>query len=109
MAFPLSRYVLIKDRYCLCYLGWNEDHVRHAILARAAIESALPELQVYLSFRDHCCVDLCEGQPRIIPLSSLKDSHKDMAHVRELKAGAGENPVVAFLRDSGIPVPAGIT
>ena len=108
MAFPLCQYVKIKDKYCLCYLGWNEEHIKHLVLSRPAIEEAFPGIQVFLSFRDEFCY-LCEGQPRIVPMSQLKAHHREMAHIRELKSRTNENPILAFLKESSVPVPAGIS
>jgi len=50
MTLPLSQYVKVKDRYCIHYVGPNDEYIDQLIHIRPAIEEDLPGIKIYI-----CC------------------------------------------------------
>lgn len=101
---PLLHYSQIKNRYCICYTGNNNEYVLQLLYLRPYIEAALPGLELCL-----CCKDtvsyLVQGQERIVFLSQMPSLKKHFAHLRTLACNMVVHPVEELLKESDIPIP----
>jgi len=97
----LPKYLKIKDRYCLCYFGFNKDHIKVLTYLRPSLEKIYPGIHLYLAFNDkmHDSDD-----SKIIRQSDLSgDGRKQYGYIRELKHDTSkpdENLVADFLDES---------
>ena len=92
----LPKYLKIKDNYCLCYFGFNKDHIRRLTYLRPHIEKAYPSVHLYVALNDKM---RNSQDSKIIGQSDLTgDGRKKFGYIRELK-GDGDL-VVDFLKES---------
>lgn len=100
---PLSKYVRIKDKYCVAYFGTCDEYVDQLLAARPHIAKELPGIQVYIACRDEVFAKH-KNQEGMLSFSQLKVEKSNFPYVRELKDRPG-NIVEDFLKESNIFVP----
>jgi hypothetical protein len=81
MTFPLSQYVLIKNRYCLSYFGDDKNVVNFLLHARKQIESHYSGVQVYILVKDKLKPI---GKKNIITESGMTNYVNKLACIREI-------------------------
>lgn len=99
IEFP--KYAKIKDCYCVCYFGPNNEYLLQLKLLQTTVEEQLPGLKLFFGCRDdktHIFQD-CE---RVLKVSELKMRRYDFAYIRELRTDGIIHPVEEFLNEAGI-------
>ncbi len=84
MAIPLSKYVEVKDNYCLSYFGNDVDFLNDILKARDTIEQELKGLKVFIAC-DTTMKKIVYGRRNIILKSKLADFSGKMACSRNLE------------------------
>ena len=79
MAFPLTKYIQIKDNYCIAYLGSNQNILDELVQQREKLENLYPGLRIYICFQDGLKHSVNQF---LIPLSKLDKSK--FAYIREI-------------------------
>lgn len=101
MAFPLSIYSQVKDKFCLAYLGSEKEFVLQLAAARILLENEFKPLIIYL-----CCADklmpLIKDEKRVVTAEEVKNNPKAFGYIRELKWNTVSNPVEDLLNESGV-------
>lgn len=80
---PMPYYGKIRNNCCLVYLGDKKTTIQQIIDARKTLKITFPELAVYICISDQQCY-LCEGLPRIFPLSMLSVNKSKFSFMQEL-------------------------
>jgi guanylate kinase len=101
MTAPLSQYVSVKDKYCICYFGQNKETVIKLFKARELIEKELYGISVYLTFKDEMR-NLIKGKKNVILECNMNAYRGKMAYSRNLEEN--EN-VKDLLMESNIIFP----
>ena len=96
-----EQYAKVKDKYCICYFGHNDEYLTQLQRVKHLIEEALPGIEIYLGCKDDK-VHLLQDPLR---LSQLKISRKNYAYIRELKYNGRTHPVKDLLLECNAPVP----
>lgn len=94
---PFPQYAKVKDRYCIHYVGTNDEYVNQLLSVRPAIEQDLPGIQIYI-----CCrvgLSHLKEQYEHVFLES-EDYKSEVAYVRHLD---GQNPVWHLITEDYLP------
>jgi hypothetical protein len=84
MAVPYTKYVEVKDNYCLAYFGNEQDLIKTMLEARNVIEKELKGLKVFIACNDRM-KHIVHGKRNIILESSLNNFSGKMACFRNLE------------------------
>jgi len=98
-----EQYAKVKDNYCICYFGHNDEYLAQLVRVKPLIEAALPGIHIHLGCKDDKA-HLLEGHSPL-KLSEIKIRRKDYAYVREMKFNGRTHPIKDLLEECGIPVP----
>jgi hypothetical protein len=94
---PLSELAAIKNNYCLCYKGFNQDIVVQMKSLRHLIEQKYTSINLFLCCRDELLYLLGENDKNICISNYTKERY---AYTHELsEVPKGENPVNIFRKD----------
>ena len=96
-----EQYAKVKDKYCICYFGYNDEYLTQLALVKPVIEASLPGIEIYLGCKD----DKTHLLENPLKLSEIKIRRKDYAYVRELKFNGRTHPVKDLLRECGASIP----
>lgn len=86
MAIPLSKYLEIKNNYCIGYYGSDKKQIEDLISARKILEDEMHGIKVYISCNEEMKQHF-KKKKRIIFPSEFNDYRGKMAYYRELKEG----------------------
>lgn len=98
---PLTNYALVKDRYCLCYYGPHEAIIKQLIEIRPEIETKLPGLQLYFSFREDLMY-VVENEDRIVVQRKMREVKRDFGYIRQLTHNMVDDPIQTILQEVGL-------
>lgn len=98
IEFP--EYCRIKDRYCVCYFGPNEEFLLQLSLLKPVIEQTLTGIKLVIGCRDDMISLLNDNDA--LKLSDLKSRRLDFGHIRELRFNGKSHPIEDFLTESGL-------
>ena len=102
MAFPYPEYVKIKDKYCISYLGHNDEYIIQLINIRDAIQKELPGIQLYICCNDRLS-DLKTSYSNILLSDELRKNKKNFAYIRSIRyEDNGLHPILNLLHESNI-------
>jgi hypothetical protein len=101
MTAPLSQYVSVKDKYCICYFGTNKETVTKLFKARELIEKELRGINVYLAVKDEMR-NLAKGKKNVILECNMNAYRGKVAYSRNLEE---KEDVKDLLRESNISFP----
>ncbi|RDJ35636.1 MAG: hypothetical protein DWQ19_12525 [Crenarchaeota archaeon] len=97
MTIPYTKYLEIKDKYCIAYYGVFNEFIWQLNYLRPAIEKELPGVQLYISCKD----ELKEiNSERIVPQSHF--NKHNFAYVRKLNFNNISHPIEDLLEESNI-------
>lgn len=104
MPISVLHYSVIKDRYCICYLGNCNEYAVQLIYLRPHIERQLPGIQIYLCFKQELSY-LTTGYDRILFNKEIEEKKKEFAHIRILKCNMIDHPVMKLFTESNLILP----
>lgn len=106
MSIPLPHYAKIKNRYCVCYFGSANEYIWQLLNLRPHIESQLPGIELYISYKDELS-NLIKNQPKTITQSNLYVHKKLFAYIRVLQYDLkqSKHPVLEFMTESQLNIP----
>ena len=96
---PLSQYVKVKNKYCICYFGPSRECLERLVAIRPSIEKELSGIEIYIACRDHFLY-LAKNEPRIVEQSKLVEMKRQFGYIRELKSNFVQDPIEALLIES---------
>ena len=99
-----EQYAKVKDKYCICYFGYQDEFLVQLRRIKPLIESALPGIQIHLGCKDDKIHLIADCNP--LKLSESKLRRKDYAHIREMSYNGVSHPVKDLLRECGVAIPA---
>ncbi len=99
MTVPFSKYILVKDHYCLSYFGEDKEVLSYLLNARDCIEKELPGIKVFI-----CCSENMtrqfHGKRNLINESKLKEYQGRFTYYRNL---VKKDDINLILEESKIP------
>lgn len=98
-----EQYAKVKDKYCICYFGYNDEYLRQLRLVKPLLEGALPGVEIHLGCKDDKTHLLAGCDP--LKISEIKVRRKEYAYIRELKFNGVSHPVRDLLEECNAPVP----
>jgi hypothetical protein len=99
MTAPYTKYVEVKDNYCLAYFGDDQDLIKTLLEARNAIEKEFKGLKVFIACNDRMR-HLVHGKRNIVLKSNLDSFNGKMACFRTLEK---KDDLKSLLDESKIP------
>jgi hypothetical protein len=103
MPIPLTRYILIKDNYCCCYLGNSPEYIVALRLIKPQIEKQLPGLNLWISCRDEFLY-LLKGETNVIPLSELNEQKSNLSYIREIRNNTYDHSIFELMTQSELKI-----
>ncbi len=104
MPFQFSKYVLIKKKYCILYVGVEFQFIEQLLACRSYIEQMFPEIEIHI-----CCKDsffhLIENERNTTSHSIWMKNKRNYGYTRELVYNRKTNPVNDLLEESKILIP----
>lgn len=97
------KYCKIKDNYCLCYFGQNDDYLIQIYLLKKIIEKKYNKIKIFIGCRDEK-IKLFENKDFILKFSDLKERRLDFAHIREIKFDGKKHPIISFIDECNLDV-----
>lgn len=95
-----EKYAAIKDFYCICYFGPNDEYLVQLRLLKSCIEKHFSGIRIFIGCRDDKTqIAKCDD---VLSLSELKEKRLDFGHIRELTFKGKSHPIEDFLLESGI-------
>lgn len=101
MTTPFTKYLCIKDNYCLAYFGDDKETLSKIIEAREFIENELQGLKIFIACKDFF-KNLVHGKRNIILESKMGDYQGKIACFRKLEE---KDELMALLLESNIQIP----
>ena len=102
MFTTCNNFIRVRNKYCCCSFGNNNDHVLMLKHIRPHVEMALPGLQMHIACRDESFY-LLQDEPRVTPKSGF--DRNNYSFVREIRPDASCHPIQRLLEESQIPAP----
>lgn len=100
MGIELTRYVKIKDHYCLIYFGSSVEYLVQLRLLRPILEKKFPDLNIYICCKDEN-IDIL-GDEKSLTMSKLKSARNQFAHAYEFLTGNQVHPIEELLDECDI-------
>ena len=101
MTIPFSRYVEIKDNYCLNYIGKDKHVLKKLLEARQYIENELRDIKIFIAC-DDSLKDVVQGRKNVILASKLVSYKDKMICFRNLEE---KQDIKSLLSESNIAYP----
>lgn len=101
MAAPFTKYLEVKDNYCLAYFGDDENLIKDILTARDVIENEFKGLNVFLACNDRM-KNIVNDKRNVILKSKMNDFTGKMACFRILEK---KEDLKSLLNDSKIVTP----
>lgn len=96
-----AKYAKIKDNYCLCYFGPNEEYLIQLKLLKPTIEARFPGIRLGFGCRDELA-HLFGPEHAVMRLSEIKVKREEFGHVNEIRFNNVTHPVEDFLDECGV-------
>jgi hypothetical protein len=96
-----TKYAKIKDLYCICYFGQNEDYLIQIKILKPIIEKKYKNLKIFIGCRDDK-LSMFNNDEFLLKMSDLRSKRLDFGYIREIKFNGKDHPVESFLKESGI-------
>lgn len=103
MGIPFTKYVKIKDKFCLRYVGNNTEYIAQLQALRPQIEKELPGLKLFIACADSEYPRF-QNDAQIICITQLNQERDKFGYIREFTNCLQEHPVLKFLKESKIPI-----
>jgi len=101
MTVPFTKYLEVKDNYCVSYFGEDWSILDKLISSRDYIESELKGIHIYIACKDQFKASV-HGKRNIILESKMHQYNGKMAHLYEL---VKKDDLKDLLINSKIPIP----
>lgn len=102
MFTTFNNFIRVRNKYCCCSFGNNNDYVLMLKHLRPHVEASLPGLQMHIACRDESFY-LLQDEPRVTPKSGFDKNN--YSFVREVRPDASDHPIQKLLEESKIPIP----
>lgn len=96
-----AKYAKVKDRYCLCYFGPNEEYLLQLKLLKPVVERHFPGIVVGLGCRDDRA-HILEGLSEFMKVSEFKAKMDSYGHIREIVYNGASHPILDLVDECGI-------
>lgn len=96
-----EKYSKIKDSYCICYFGHNDEYLLQIKILKPIIENKYKNLKIFIGCRDDK-IDLFEDKNNLLKMSDLRSKRFDFGHIRELKFNGTDHPVESLMKECEI-------
>jgi hypothetical protein len=100
MAVPLSKYISIKDKYCIGYFGRDKSLILDLLKSRKAMEKQFPGLVVFIACKNEM-MELIKGHHDIILESNIESFSGKVGYFRNLEE---KSDLIRLLHESNITV-----
>jgi hypothetical protein len=100
MGIELTKYIKVKDHYCLIYFGSSTEYLVQLRLLRPILENKFPGMNIHVCCKDEHIGVL--GDEKSLKMSGLKNAKMTFAHVYEFITGNQVHPIEELLDDCGI-------
>lgn len=98
---PFTKYADIKDRYCICYFGPNDEYLFLLKILKPIIEKKFQNLKITIGCKDDK-VNFFEIKDDFLKMSDLRSKRFDFGYIRELKFNGTEHPIEALIKECQI-------
>lgn len=102
MFTTCNNFIRVRNKYCCCSFGNNNDYILMLKHIRPYVEASLPGLQMHIACRDESFY-LLQDEPRVTPKSGFDKNN--YSFVREVRPDASAHPIQKMLDESQIPIP----
>lgn len=100
MGIELTKYIKVKDHYCLIYFGSSTEYLVQLRLLRPILENKFPGMNIHVCCKDEHINVL--GDEKSLKMSELRNAKMTFAHVYEFLNNHEVHPIEELLDNCGI-------